>query len=150
MPILTTRYAPETVGSGPNPAKLLETTGPTIQVQIGQPQTRELTAAKQMANGRKVMALIDTGATVSCIDEKFAVSLGLRIVDRKEIGGVAGRKEHNVHLGTISVEDLNHYEMIGLVGVTLIPQVPIILGRDFLFDKLMVYDGKNGRLVITC
>jgi hypothetical protein len=44
--------------------------------------------------------------------------------------------------------------MMSLVGVEvpkLIPHQPIISGRDFLIDKLMMYDGKNenGRLIVT-
>lgn len=89
-------------------------------------------------------ALIDTGATSGCIDEDLAKELGLPIIDRRVVGGVAGKKEHNVYLTTLIVPGLKLQKKGDLIGVDLANTHNVILGRDFLYHTIMIYDGTAG------
>jgi hypothetical protein len=99
---------------------------------------------KESLSPDQVWALIDTGATDGCIDEAFAKRLGLQIIDRREVGGIEGKNERNVYLGTLFVPSLNSLFTGGLIGVSLDQSIPIILGRDFLLGKIFIYDGNTG------
>jgi len=74
-----------------SPSQLLPMNGPTIEVFVGRAnppdESGQFTQPEQATP-----ALIDTGATDSCIDEDFAKTLGLPIIDVRTVGGVAGKK----------------------------------------------------------
>ena len=99
--------------------------------------------------GEEVNALIDTGASTSCIDEKLARKLGLTPIDRQEIAGVGGKKEHIIYLGMIYVPPpLNMYSKGRFVGVDMVGQQPVLLGRNFLLGTVLIYNGVNGSISI--
>ncbi len=99
--------------------------------------------------GEEANALIDTGASTSCIDEKLALKLGLTPIDRQEIVGVKGKSEHIIYLGMIYVPPpLHTYSKGRFVGVDMVGQQPVLLGRDFLLGTVLIYNGANGSISI--
>lgn len=128
----------------------LITMGPGALVQVGPPSP---TNPMEHASAVSAVALIDTGATESCIDEELAVSLGLPLIDKILLGGVAGSKEHNVYLAVITVPEtsLIQYGRFAGVHLTAGSQVHrVLLGRTFLKTSIFIYDGRTGRVTLAC
>ncbi len=146
MPIHNIQYRDK----NPNiaPEVVLQVVGPTIPVFVGlAPPVAE--NGKMQFQGEEVNALIDTGASTSCIDEKLAQKLGLTPIDRQEIAGVGGKKEHIIYLGMIYVPPpLNMYSKGRFVGVDMVGQQPVLLGRNFLLGTVLIYNGVNGSISI--
>jgi hypothetical protein len=105
---------------------------------------------------RNVLALIDTGASNCCVDESLAAELGLSIIDRQVIGGVAGQQEHNIYLAELVIPNLQLSMKGRLVGVNIemLKNVAlegpsqVILGRDVMSLMVVVYDGVNGTVTL--
>lgn len=98
------------------------------------------------------VAMIDTGASVNCIDEGFAASLGLPAIDRRRMGGTGGLHASTVYLCALHVKslDLRFYEP--LHGVRLVDsglEHRILLGRPFLRHFVLVYDGIGGVVTLA-
>src|SRR5271156_4907479 len=69
------------------------------------------------AAGLTVRALVDTGATESCIDNMVAAQLNLPIIDRRPIAGVGGAHTANMHMAQIFVPSLNFWIYGTFAGV---------------------------------
>ena len=126
--------------------------GPTLSVQIGfDPSYQGARGVKPFIPPDLYPALVDTGATDSCIDASVATTLNLPIVDRRLIAGVGGPVQVNVHAAQLYIPDLNwviygqfcgvHLSTGGLVHLALI-------GRSFLRSYKLVYDGRTGDVTI--
>jgi hypothetical protein len=100
---------------------LLVSFGPTLLVDIGfDPNWKPNENPNPIAGITGERALVDTGATESCIDSLPAAQLGLPIADRRHVSGVHGSNEVNVHLAQIHIPSLN-FTIYGLfAGVHLI------------------------------
>ena len=86
---------------GNNGDELLIAFGPTLAVNIGFDPNSKLGGPTPVPGIQGVAALVDTGATESCIDNLLAATLNLPIVDRRKIGGVGGAHEVNMYLASI-------------------------------------------------
>jgi len=127
--------------------------GPTIQVQIGfdsaytpgNPTRPNLPQATWPA-------LIDTGATESCIDSALAAQLALPAVDRTTIAGVAGTSEVDVYLAQIYVPGLS-FTIHGDFSAVQISQAGLphyaLIGRTFPRHFAMVCYGRSGKVMIS-
>ena len=123
--------------------------GPTLFVDIGfdanfDPLKSAL--APQLA-ATKLWALVDTGATESCIDEDLAQRLALPIVDRRKIGGSSGAHLVNMYLAHIHIPSLDFtlYGLFAGVGLTSGGQSHYaLIGRTFLRSFIMRYNGLSG------
>lgn len=150
VPILRTVY-PQ-IKQGPSPRQILYSAGPRVQVVIGQaPPPADASGAappEPAVPDRTVTALLDTGATQCCITDQLAQELQLQVIDRRMVGGAAGQNEHNVYLGRIAIPALGIEIRGRLIGVTMEPQMPVILGRDFLSMVVLIYDGMTGSFTI--
>jgi hypothetical protein len=134
--------------SGPDKEQALINLGPGLVVLVGPPSAGD---PKVPDNPQQHLALIDTGATQSCIDESLAVDLHLPLVDKVMIGGSAGAKEHNVYLAVISAPALGRYQYGKFAGVDLAGGGQlhrVLLGRTFLAGILLVYDGMRAQVTI--
>jgi predicted aspartyl protease len=94
------------------------------------------------------LALIDTGASDSCIDEQLAQQLGLMPVDRRQVGGVAGQQLHYVYLAHLTVPNLGMQTLGPFIGVNLGGVHKVIMGRDFLTHTILIYNGEEGEITI--
>jgi hypothetical protein len=126
--------------------------GPTLMVSVGfDPDFKPVPGAIPKAAVTDMHALVDTGATTSCIDSGLAMQLGLPVVDRQTISGVHGPKEVNVHLAQIHVPSLNTTIYGRFAAVDLVAggqQHHVLIGRTFLSDFTMVYEGATGTVTI--
>jgi hypothetical protein len=140
-------------GPGGRGCDLLVQFGPTLVVNIGfDPEFKANQTGPPLAGVTDVHALVDTGATSSCIDSGLAVSLNLPIVDRQAVAGVGGRHDVNMHLAQIHVPTLRRTIYGTFAGVDLAeggqPHVALI-GRTFLRPFALFYDGRTGTVTIT-
>jgi predicted aspartyl protease len=143
--------------SGPagNGRDLLVGTGPTLFVKIGFDQTYD-PATDQMVRlpnlpDPPLPALVDTGATESCIDSVLAMRLNLPIIDRRRVSGVHGAGEVNVHLAHVHIMAMGSTLYGPFCGVELIAGGQLhqaLIGRTFLQHFTMVYEGRTGSVTI--
>jgi len=100
---------------------------------------------------QNVPALIDTGAGESCIDEDLAQQLQLPLINQVQTSGVHGPGQLNVYLAYIAIPALNTTQAGAFVGAKLTAGGQIhqaLIGRTFLKDALLVYDGRSGSVKI--
>jgi predicted aspartyl protease len=129
--------------------------GPTILVDIGfdpalfgqsLPQIPGSTAPPNPIPAVQVLALIDTGAIESCIDEQLAQRLQLPLIDQEQRSGIGGTITLNIYLGHIVIPTIS--TVYGrFTGVHLQAggqSHQALIGRTLLKDTLMVYDGRSG------
>ena len=127
--------------------------GPTLFVRIGfDPTYDPAKGAIPNIPTDQHNALVDTGATQSCIDISLATLLKLPIYDRKTLSGALGAGPVNMYLGQIHIPTLNHIIYGGFAGVALVsggqPHRALI-GRDFLKSFTMTYEGTTGTVTLS-
>jgi hypothetical protein len=139
--------------AGASGRDLLVTHGPTLLVDIGfDPAYDPAAPTRPTLTETKLWALVDTGATESCIDSDLATKLGLPVVDRRRIGGVSGLKEVNMYLAHIHIPTLNFTLYGAFAGVDLIAggqKHYALIGRTFLQRFKMTYDGLTGDVTLS-
>ena len=146
MPILNGVFIqPPGNALGPN---VLQQTGPVIEVQVAVP-----TALEQLLrqNNQPIpppirgRALIDTGATISSVDDASIRSLNVSPVGLINTGTAGGPQQQNMYparfiLGVGWVFEFSRVTGSNLTGTGLIA----LIGRDVLSRTLMVYNGPLG------
>lgn len=131
-----------------NPAFVLRNNGPFLEVVIGPPK-----AIREIYNNEnkkfpvaKVMALIDTGASISVIKPEIINNTNLIHTGYQKIASVQDEQHQPVYSGSIlfpwgSLKDAP------LVACPL-KNVDCLIGRDVLQHWYMTYDGVGGSLTI--
>lgn len=127
--------------------------GPTIQVQLGfDPAFTPARPTRPNLPQATWPALVDTGATESCIDSVLATELALPVVDRATIAGVQGTSDVVVYLAQIYVPGLD-FTVSGTFPAVQISQAGLphyaLIGRTFLRHFAMVYYGRSGKVMIS-
>lgn len=130
--------------------------GPTLNVQIG---FDPLHLALPDGNlyipklpDAVLPALVDTGATESCIDSSLAKQLNLPVVDRRRVAGAITAEKVDVYLAQIYVVSLDHVIYGRFAGVNLKSSGQehyALIGRTFLRHFSMTYNGKSGSVTIS-
>lgn len=127
--------------------------GPTLQVWVSDflpnSQVRRDPSSSKIES---VSALIDTGASVSCIDSELAKALDLVPVDIATISGAGGAKQHLVYLASIVIPQLEIVQYGKFTGVELKTggqSHGVLLGRGFLKNVIMIYDGTRGQVTVA-
>ena len=136
---------------GTSGAELLVTFGPTLRVNIGfDPAFKP--GNVPVPGLTDLPALVDTGASESCIDSLLAAQLNLPIIDRRQVSGAHGSAEVNMHLAQVHVPTLNFTIYGAFAGVHLVaggqPHRALI-GRTFLQNFTMVYEGRTGTVTLS-
>ena len=136
-----------------NGASFLVQLGPTLFVDIGfDPNFKPADGGPPTPGIKGVQALVDTGATESCIDNLLAATLNLPVMDRRQISGVGGKHFVNMYLAQIHAPGLNFTIYGSFAGVELRaggqPHNALI-GRTFLQFFTMIYEGKTGTVTIS-
>lgn len=135
-----------------HPAIALQGRGPVLQVTI----TIEQNAGKTLAGQGKALptpkagiALIDTGASNTCIDEQAAQELGLPIIDVGSMMSATHKVPCNIYPVQIvtPIVTLNSPRTMGaaLAGQGLLA----IIGRDVLQRCALFYNGPVGQFTLT-
>jgi predicted aspartyl protease len=125
--------------------------GPRVQVSVGLAQQF---AEALLARGDRIPdpvvgeALIDTGASQTCIDEAIAQRLGLPVVGRTNLCS-ASHASTQTNLHPIKID------FIGAAMSSNVLQAPacalaaqdlaVLIGRDLLQQFLLVYNGPIGQ-----
>ena len=97
-------------------------------------------------------ALVDTGATESCIDSTIAGELDLPIFDQRNVSGGLGPGLVNMHLAQIYIPNLNITVAGRFAGVHLSAggqRHAALIGRSFLRHFEMSYAGSTGHVTLT-
>ena len=146
MPLAEAGFLSE--GGRPDP-ELLVAWGPTTPAVVAHFPAGEDTPKQ----AETVSALIDTGAAESCIDVGLAERLGLPVVDKCMVSGVGGAARHPVYAAKIEIPNLSgQYQRGRFSGVRLADggqRHLVLLGRTFLRNVIMVYDGIRGHATLA-
>jgi gag-polyprotein putative aspartyl protease len=142
----------DSVPGGASGSELLVAYGPTILVDIGFDSAWTIgNQTVPVAGLTNIRALVDSGACLSCIDSVLAAQLNLPIVDKKTFSGIHGALEVNMHLAQVHVPSLNFTIYGEFAGVHLAAggqPHKALLGRAFLRNYKMTYDGITGAVII--
>ncbi len=138
---------------GASGAVLLVTHGPTLNVNIGfdvnwVPRSKTM----PIPGLAGINALVDTGASESCIDNLLATQLNLPTIDRRTIAGAGGKHIVNVYLAQIHVPSLNFTIYGPFAGVNLKAGGQVhsaLIGRTFLQYFTMIYEGRTGNVILS-
>lgn len=142
---------PPLVSCGFPNQELLTLYGPTIQIKIGLDENFNPEQDRVNLPDTLFDALVDTGASVSCIDAQLANTLGLPVVDRRPISGAHGSAEVDFYLGQIHVPALSFTIYGDFAGVHLLAggqHHVALIGRAFLRNMRMVYQGRSGQVTL--
>ena len=155
MPIFNSFHRQQTPGPGGQAAPLaLLTFGPFIPVQIEAPS---VLVSQLEAEGRQLptpvpgFALIDTGATLTAIDETAIAQLGVQPIDVATVGTAGGPQPRPVYparlsfpgtpLGTLEFGRLLSVNLAGQQVPLQHGQIIVLIGRDILQHCVLVYNG---------
>ena len=128
--------------------------GPTLLVDVGfdpafDPDKR---GAAPVPSVQQIHAVVDTGATISCIDKQLAAQLKLPVVDRANFGGISGNYLADMHAAQIHIPALDFTQYGSFAGVDLVSGGQrhfVLIGRTFLGNFQMNYNGITGEVVIS-
>lgn len=156
MPVFNKLYAPATFKFNP---QLFREHGALLVVEIHIPSVLEnvWTAQKKtIPTPKKGVALIDTGATNTCVDYTVISSLGVKSVGVINSGTAGGLAQMNLFPARLKFPNENlDLEFTSCAGVSLDGQaalgLPIValLGRDVLSNFILIYNGPAGMYTIT-
>ena len=157
MPILNFSAQKRVKGRNPEPApELLAHQGPIVRVTLSlsdamQGAFREL--GREVPGPVHGFALIDTGATATCMDEAAARKAGLPITGTGSIAS-ASHAAHAVPLfsGKLTLDELNvaaHIRRGMGVNLSGFPNLVALIGRDLLQTAVLVYNGPDGHVSLA-
>ena len=133
---------------------LLTDLGPTIDVQIGHdPGFEDFTNEKPLIPPDLYPALVDTGASGNSVDTQLAAQLRLPVYEYNVlISGSVGEHTTNIYLAQIYIPGLNRTISGRFTGVNLAGGGQFqraIIGRSFLQDFVLHYDGRTGEVTLS-
>ncbi len=125
----------------------LQVFGPRMLVEVSIPDAlaQALSAQQQTIPTPNVgHGLIDTGASNTCIDEAVAQALGLQVINKIQVNTPAGQVSKDVYGVKLSFPGtaLPPIPFFAAGGAELANQgLVALIGRDFLMNKVLHYDG---------
>jgi predicted aspartyl protease len=137
------------------PAIALLRQGPCLQVSIGLAQSianQLLQQGKTLPRPVSGVALIDTGATSTCIDDAVAKQLQLPVVNVVNVASASHASTlQNVYPIQIEVVGLPiSIEASNAIGAALAPQgLLALIGRDVLQHCTLFYNGLTGEITLS-
>ena len=156
MPIFDHRFVDEQ--NNPQP-QALSVAGAILPVHVSVPLALEdfLRAKNQeIPSPTKGIALIDTGASKSCVDHSVLVNLGIKSIGVVKIGTAKGATLCQLFPSRLIFPTLRlRVNFSSMAGVHLRGQVihdePLIalVGRDILSRCLFIYSGYQGYYTLT-
>jgi predicted aspartyl protease len=91
--------------------------------------------------------IIDTGASVICVDSRIARRLGLLASNRKPVQMADGRvATSRIFTARMSIPALGFDDFVQIYGIEMeYPSTRVLLGRSFLRNYIVNYDGPRER-----
>ena len=145
----------------PNPAGLA-TLGAFFPIEVHvPPQIAQVLSAQGQAVPPPIagLAIIDTGATMTCVHEPLLTQLGLNPISVVQAGTANGPVQQSVYPGRIIFPaqgwtiDLSGVAGVDLTGqfVPLNPRQPLValLGRNILQHWLFIWNGPGGYWTVS-
>lgn len=135
------------------PAAALQVRGPILQVSV----TIEQNAGKGLvAQGKTLpvpksgLALIDTGASSTCIDEQTAKDLGLPVIDVANMQS-ASHEKHQCNVYPVQIiTPIVTLNAPRAMGAALASQgLLVLIGRDVLQNCNLFYNGPMGQFTLS-
>ena len=154
MPVLNARARAKTASGQDIPSKVvLAHGGPRFPVLVGLHPTAVKAIEKSGEKPARILqgqGLIDTGASVTCIDERAAEELGLVPIGTVDVGGVSGESVRPMFAFSLAIPGLGALNLSAGVGCDIRGMgLIILLGTDALSDCLFVYDGNDGSYTLA-
>jgi predicted aspartyl protease len=137
------------------PQVALRERGPVVQISITVEENIAKTLAQQgqpVPTPKTGWALIDTGASITCIDDAAAQELGLPVIDVVPMCSAShANTEQNVYPVQITIPGLwFNLQAPRAVGAALAPQGLILLiGRDVLQVCTLFHNGPAGEISLA-
>ena len=103
-------------------------------------------------DGKKVegLALIDTGATRTCVDIAKAEEAGMNVVGAGQINSAAGPRKVPLFAAKVEIKRVGVLTSPRCLGVDLQGQdIIALIGRDLLRRAVFVYNGTNGTVSLS-
>ena len=96
-------------------------------------------------------ALIDTGASSTCIDQQAAERAGLPVIDKAMMASASHAKhEVPVYSAKLVIPDFSAIDVEYAMGASLDEMNLIaLIGRDLLQGAVLVYNGTDGSIALS-
>ena len=142
-------------GQPPNPQALLEVGACLVAEVHVPPQIAEVLEKEgtPVPASQSGIALIDTGATISCVHEPLLADLGLKPVGVVNSGTAAGPIQQSLYMARLIFPVIGWTVDLQVAGVDLTGQTPpldppqpiiALLGRNLLSQALLIWNGPGG------
>lgn len=160
MPILHTQYEaeaqqPDGTKVKVDPKVALQRQGPVVQVIFGLASSfaqQLIQQGQAVPNPISGLALIDTGASATCIDDSAAKGMGLPVIDVVEMMS-ASHAAVPANVYPIQLQLIGtpiRVEIPRALGAELKTQgIIALIGRDFLQNCTLHYNGFTGSLTLS-
>jgi hypothetical protein len=139
--------------------RLLLDGGPLLLVTISIPSALERDLAAKnlpMPQALRGLALIDTGASRTCVDATAIRRLGVSAIDRAMCGTANGVVQQNLFPARFSFPAISlDIEFASVIGVDLTGQASMgqdivaLVGRDVLSRCVLTYNGVGGFITLA-
>lgn len=136
------------------PAFIMMQRGPVVQINIGLAQVfaDQLTQMGQAVPAPATgLALIDTGATSTCIDDAMAQHMGLPAIDVVQMTSASHENTpQNVYPAKLELPNGITFQAPRAIGAALQAQgIIALIGRDFLQHCTLFYNGVTGEITLS-
>ena len=124
----------------------LEINGASVELSISPPRPviQEYLRKKQAVPTKKIIGLIDTGATSTAIDSALAKELHLVARDQQVVFTPNGESKQNLYDILVSFDNMNIQIATQAFGAELSKQpYSALIGRDILRSCTLIYNGWN-------
>ncbi len=160
MPILHAQILGQ--GQGPDgktvqipPQIALVQRGPVVQASLSLQGAFAATLVQQgqaVPNPVSGLALIDTGASTTCVDDSAALSMGLPVIDVCSMTSASHAKTQcNVYPVQIEIVGFKiQFQSPRTIGAELKAQgLLLLIGRDLLAVPTLFYNGITGQITLS-
>lgn len=158
MPTFNIQFTAQ--GKNPNgqtvnlpPQIALQQRGPVVPVAVSLEanMAKPLLAQGKPILGQQGLALIDTGATVSAIDEQLAQELKLPVIDQGRMSSASHESSPcNIYPVQITIGGQLVLQVPRAMGAKLKPMgLVAIIGRDILQNCTFIYNGGMGIVTLA-
>lgn len=150
MPLVEADFRGSERWPSPESVSHLLSFGPTLWVEV-RPLVALALPDRSSALSQPLPALIDTGAQESCIDIQLADRFRLPQVDIMKMAGISGEGDHPVFAAQVIIAQLGMSQYGRFAGVDLTgggQLHSVLLGRTFLQNAVMIYDGHHAQVTI--